>query len=93
MTINGHFSILSTHFCLDTTLLGSTFKLSYLNLLIISLLIKRFQCIMSVCLCVEGEVDTAVKGSIFLKNRHIFIIQEMFDKLIYGINTVIKCGT
>ena len=32
------------------------------------------------------------KGSIFLKNRH-FIIQERFNKLIYGINTIIKCGT
>ena len=26
------------------------------------------------------------------KNRH-FIIQERFNKLIYGVNTVIKCGT
>ena len=42
-----------------------------------------------------------VKGSIFLKkkkkkkkkkNRH-FIIQERFNKLIYGINTIIKCDT
>ena len=32
-----------------------------------------------------------VKGSIFLKNRH-FIIQERNSKLIYGINTIIKCG-
>ena len=32
------------------------------------------------------------KGSIFLKNRH-FIIQEKFNKLIYGINTIIKYGT
>ena len=32
------------------------------------------------------------KGSIFLKNRH-FIIQGGFNKLIYGINTIIKCGT
>ena len=32
------------------------------------------------------------KGSIFLKNRH-FIIQERFNKLIYGMNTIIKCGT
>ena len=32
------------------------------------------------------------KGSIFLKNRH-FIIQERFNKLKYGINTIIKCGT
>ena len=28
----------------------------------------------------------------FLKNRH-FIILERFDKLIYGINSVIKYGT
>ena len=28
----------------------------------------------------------------FLKNRH-FIIQEKTNKLIYGINTLIKCGT
>ena len=27
MTINGHFSILSIHFCLDTTNLGFTLKL------------------------------------------------------------------
>ena len=33
-----------------------------------------------------------IKGSIFLKNRH-FIIQERFNKLIYGINTIIQCGT
>ena len=32
------------------------------------------------------------KGSIFLKNRH-FIIQGRFNKMIYGINTIIKCGT
>ena len=32
-----------------------------------------------------------IKGSIFLKNRH-FIIQERFHKLVYGINTIIKCG-
>ena len=33
-----------------------------------------------------------LKGSIFLKNGQ-FIIQERFNKLIYGINTIIKCGT
>ena len=32
-----------------------------------------------------------IKGLIFLKNRHFFI-QERFDKLIYGINTIIKYG-
>ena len=32
-----------------------------------------------------------LKGSIFLKNRH-FIVQERFNKLIYGVNTIIKCG-
>ena len=32
------------------------------------------------------------KGSIFLKNRH-FIIQKRFNKLIYGINAIIKCVT
>ena len=32
------------------------------------------------------------KGAILLKNRH-FIIQERFNKLIYGIYTIIKCGT
>ena len=31
-----------------------------------------------------------IKGTIFLKKRH-FIIQERFTKLIYGINTIIKC--
>ena len=36
-----------------------------------------------------GEIFTALKGSIFLKNRH-FIIQEIFYKLIYGINAIIK---
>ena len=33
-----------------------------------------------------------VKGSIFYKKRH-FLLQERFSKLIYGINTIIKCGT
>ena len=33
-----------------------------------------------------------LKDSIFLKNRH-FIIQERFNKLIYGIDTITKCGT
>ena len=33
-----------------------------------------------------------LKGSIFLKNRR-FIIQERLNKLIYGTNTIIKCGT
>ena len=32
------------------------------------------------------------KGTISLKNRH-FIVQERFNKLIHGINTIIKCGT
>ena len=32
------------------------------------------------------------KGTIFLKNRR-FIVQERFNKLIYGINTIIRCGT
>ena len=31
MTINGHFSIQSIHFCLDTTFLGSIIKLSYIQ--------------------------------------------------------------
>ena len=33
-----------------------------------------------------------IKGSIFLKIRH-FIIQERFNKLLYGINTIINFGT
>ena len=41
---------------------------------------------------VNGVSEYISKGSIFLKNRH-FIIQERFNKLIYGINTTIKCGT
>ena len=32
------------------------------------------------------------KGSIFLKYRY-FVIQERLNKLIYGINTIIICGT
>ena len=32
------------------------------------------------------------KGSIFLKNKHC-VLQESFDKLVYGINIIIKCGT
>ena len=32
-----------------------------------------------------------LKGSIFLKNR-FFFIQERSNKLIYSINTIIKCG-
>ena len=31
------------------------------------------------------------EDSIFLKNRHFFI-QERFDKLLYSINMIIKCG-
>ena len=31
------------------------------------------------------------KGSIFLKNSH-FLFHERFNKLIYGTNTIIKCG-
>ena len=33
-----------------------------------------------------------VKGSIFLKNRHFFFIQESFNELIYSIHIIIKCG-
>ena len=33
-----------------------------------------------------------IKSSILLKNRH-FIIQERFNELIYGINTIIKYST
>ena len=33
----------------------------------------------------------SLKGSIFLKNRQFFFIQERFNKLMYGINTIIKC--
>ena len=40
----------------------------------------------------KNIISSMVKGSIFLKNIH-FIIQERFHKLIYGINTIIKCGT
>ena len=32
-----------------------------------------------------------VNGSILLKNRR-FIIPKSFNELIYGINTIIKCG-
>ena len=47
------------------------------------------------CACSKAQFRKAwpiVKVSIFLKNRH-FIIQERFTKLIYDINTIIKCGT
>ena len=46
MTINGHFSshVLSIHFCLETTLLGSMFKPSRIwNCCIINCLIEKFQ--------------------------------------------------
>ena len=33
-----------------------------------------------------------IKGSTFHKNRHLFLIQERFGKLIYSFNTIIKCG-
>ena len=36
-----------------------------------------------------GAVTDRLTGSIFLKTRH-FIIQERFNKLIYGINTIIQ---
>ena len=42
--------------------------------------------------CCSKLTMLLVKGSIFLKNRH-FIIQERFNRLIYGIGTIIKCGT
>ena len=35
---------------------------------------------------------TKSESSIFLKNI-IFIFHERFNKLIYDINTIIKCGT
>ena len=38
------------------------------------------------------EKCVQVKGSIFLKNSH-FIIQKRLNKLIYGINTIIKRDT
>ena len=41
---------------------------------------------------ISGISRTRVKGSIFLKKRH-FVIKERFNKLIYGFNTIIKCGT
>ena len=38
---------------------------------------------------VFGQIEVkTVKGIIFLRNRH-FIIQERFNKLIYGTNTII----
>ena len=39
----------------------------------------------------KGTIKVMVqfKGSIFLKSRD-YIIQERFNKLIYGINTIIK---
>ena len=39
-----------------------------------------------------SSCDYSFKGFIFLKNRH-FSIKERFNKLIYGINTIIICGT
>ena len=40
---------------------------------------------------IENGGDLFIKGSIPLKNRH-FVIQGRFNKLIYGINTIINCG-
>ena len=40
----------------------------------------------------KEETKCVFKGTIFLKNRY-FIIEERLNKLIYGINTIIKCGT
>ena len=37
-------------------------------------------------------IQSKFKGSMFLKNA-FFIIQERFNKLIYGIFTILKCGT
>ena len=49
--------------------------------------------IVSVCMnCQSLLLLILPKGCIFLKNRH-FVIQERFEKLTYGINTIIKCGT
>ena len=54
------------------------------------------------CICIFYKLDRKmsspkhtfihIKGSIFLQNRH-FIIQGRFNKLIYGIDTIIQCGT
>ena len=43
----------------------------------------------SFCLYIPWKLT--IKGTVFIKNRHFFI-QEKFNKLMYGINTVIKCG-
>ena len=40
----------------------------------------------------EMQDGNRLKASMFLKNKH-FIIREMFNKLIYDINTTIKWGT
>ena len=49
------------------------------------------------CVGVSNEGMTTLasallKATYSSKRRH-FIIQERFNKLIYGINTIIKCGT
>ena len=51
------------------------------NMVVVLLTISNHSCIFT----------TYIKGSIFPKNSH-FIIQERVNGLVYGINTVIKCG-
>ena len=61
-----------------------------LQLLLLSLLLVLLLLIQKVT-NVYTCLYTSIKGAIFLKNRN-FILQERFNKLIYGINIIIKCG-
>ena len=40
----------------------------------------------------ENGPARGLKGSLFLKNIHFFFIQEMSNKFINSVNTIIKCG-
>ena len=54
--------------------------------------LEKIRQISSICDLLYLPTEVNVKDSIFLKNRHFFI-QERFNKLIYGINMIIKSGT
>ena len=57
-----------------------------------SLVLFVYSLFISIRVFMANISECRIKGSMFLKNRH-FIFQERVNKLLYGINTIIKCGT
>ena len=79
MTINGHFSIWSIHFCSDKTLLVSTIKPPYIrNHLIMNHLIQRLKCTMifSICFVWLPGMVSFVSSITILKSNNSQIISN-----------------